>query len=126
MTMWPKDPSCNQVVRRLRKYFSLFGKSVKFKSDGGPQFIEKEMQKFLDEYDVEDSQSSPYNPKANGHAECNVQLINNLLFKTGNDLESEKDMNGLAQIRNTPRADSFSSKPGCFWKISKNIGVITC
>ena len=25
VTMWEKDPTCNQVVCELRKYFSLFG-----------------------------------------------------------------------------------------------------
>ena len=66
------------------------------------------MQKFLEEYGVEHGQSSPYNPRSNGHAERNVQLIKDLLIKTGNDLESEEYIDGLAQIRNTPRADGFS------------------
>ena len=66
------------------------------------------MQKPLEEYGIEHGQSSPYYPRSNGHAERNVQLIKDLLIKTGNDLESEEYIDGLAQIRNTPRADGFS------------------
>ena len=35
---WAKDPTTNQVIKKLKQYFSLFGKALKFKSDGGSQF----------------------------------------------------------------------------------------
>ena len=66
------------------------------------------MKKFLGGYGIEHGQSSPYNPKSNGHAEKNVQIVKHLLLKTENSLESEEFLDGLAQIRNTPRADGFS------------------
>ena len=41
VTMWEKDPTCNQVVNKLRKYFSLFGKPIRFTSDGVHSLLEK-------------------------------------------------------------------------------------
>ena len=41
VTMWEKDPTCNQVVNKLRKYFSLFGKPIRFKSLGGYNLLEE-------------------------------------------------------------------------------------
>ena len=45
--MWQKDPSAGQVIKQLQEYFSLFGKPLKFRSDGGCQFDNKEMRKFF-------------------------------------------------------------------------------
>ena len=83
---WAKDPSANQVIRKLKWYFSLFGKALKFKSDGGSQFTSKEMHDFLEEHCIQHGQSSPYNPKSNGHAERNVKIIKDLILKTSNDI----------------------------------------
>ena len=35
LSMWTKDPTTGQVIKQLQQYFSLFGKPLKFKSDGG-------------------------------------------------------------------------------------------
>ena len=32
---WAKDPTSGQVIKKLKQYFSTFGKPLKFKSDGG-------------------------------------------------------------------------------------------
>lgn len=74
VNVWLKDPTTSQVIKQLQKYFSLFRKPLKFKSDGGSQFDSKEMRTFLDEYCILHAQSSPYNPQANGHAKRNVGL----------------------------------------------------
>ena len=39
---WMKDPTSRQVIRKLMEYFSQFGKPLKFRSDGDPQFGSKE------------------------------------------------------------------------------------
>ena len=38
VAMWLKDPTSAQIIRQVQQYFSLFGKPLKFRSDGGSQF----------------------------------------------------------------------------------------
>ena len=108
VTMWYKNPNIGQVIKVMQQYFSLFGKPLEFKSDGGSQFDSMEMRKFLEEYGIDQGQSSPYNPQSNGHAERNVNILKDLLMKTDNDVNSEQFLDGISQIRNTPRADGIS------------------
>ena len=108
VAMWAKDPTALQVIRKLQTYFSLFGKPLKFKSDGGPQFDSRETCKFLDDYCIQPGQSSPDNPQSNGHAERNVGIIKQLILKTDGDINSKQFLDGIAQLRNTPRADGYS------------------
>ena len=108
VTMWYKDPNTSQVIKVLQQYFYLFGKPLKFRSDGGSQFDSMEMRKFLKEYGIDPCQSSPYNAQSNGHAERNVKNLKELLMKTDNDVNSEQFLDGISQIRNTPRADGIS------------------
>ena len=105
---WSRDPTTQQVKRVLMHYFSLFGKPLKFKSDGGSQFSSKEMQDFLRENGIQHGQSSPYNPQSNGHAERNVKIMKDLIVKTNHDIGSKEFLDGIIQIRNSPRADGLS------------------
>ena len=41
VNVWTNGPTTNQVVKQLQWHFSLFGKPLKFKSDGGAQFNSK-------------------------------------------------------------------------------------
>ena len=106
--MWNFDPTTKQVIKVLRQYFSMFGKPLKFKSDGVSQFASRKMAIFFEEYGIQYGQSSPYNPQSNGHAERNVKIVKDLLKKTENDVYSQKFLDGISQIRNTPREDGLS------------------
>ena len=108
INMWDKDPNTSQVIQVLKEYFSMFGKPLKFRSDGGSQFDSMEMRKFLEEKNIQHGQSSPYNPRSNGHAERNVKILKELLLKTNSEIHSEQFLDGISQIRNTPRADGIS------------------
>ena len=108
VNVWTKDPTTTQVVKQLQRYFSLFGKPLKFKSDGGAQFDSKEMREFSDEYCIQHGQSSPYYPESNGHAERNVGILKQLIIKTDNDITGKGFLDGISQLRNTPREDGFS------------------
>ena len=88
--MWNNDPNTKQVIMELQQIFSLFGKPLKFRSNGGSQFNNREIQKFLDDYGIQHGQSSPYNPQSNRNAERNVKIIKHLLLKTGNDVNSQQ------------------------------------
>ena len=74
-----------------------------FQSDGGAQFDSKEMRSFLEEYCILHAQSSPYNPQSNGHAERNVAILNQVIIKTDNDIDGKAFLDGISQLRNTPR-----------------------
>ena len=66
------------------------------------------MIQFLESNCIQHGQSSPYNPKSNGHAEQNVKILKDLILKTNNDISSKEFLDGITQIRNSPRADGLS------------------
>ena len=53
-------------------------------------------------------EKSPYNPQGNGHAERNMRIGKQLILKTNNDIHSKQFLDGIVQIRNTPRANGSS------------------
>ena len=105
---WMKVPTSAQVIKEMREYFSLFGKPLKFRSDGGGQFDSGKMRTFLKEFCVEHGKSAPHHPQGNGHAERNVKILKDLLKKTGNDIKSKHFLDGIAQIRHSSREDGLS------------------
>ena len=56
-------------------------------------------------YCIQHGQSSPYNPQSNGHAERNVVILKQLIIKTDNEINSKAFLDGISQLRNTPRED---------------------
>ncbi|XP_064106762.1 uncharacterized protein K02A2.6-like [Macrobrachium nipponense] len=113
---WPYVSSCNgspsaaQLVSLLRPIFSDTGMPVVLKTDGGPQFASSTLQHFLARLGMEHRVTSPYNPKANGHAEATVKIIKKLILTiTGNGkLDEDEFARGLLELRNTPRAGGRS------------------
>lgn len=105
---WAKDPTTNQVIMKLKQYFILSGKALNFESDRGSQFSSREMKEFLEAHCIQRGQLSPYNPQSNGHAEQNVKIEKDLILKTSNDKSLNEFLDGLTQIRNSPRADGLS------------------
>ena len=96
------------INKKSHKFFRSARKPLKFRSDGGAQFDSKEMKNFLEDSCIQHGQSSPYNPQSNGHAKRNVAIVKHLIIKTGNDIHSPAYLDGITQIRNTPRADGVS------------------
>ena len=47
-------------------------------------------------------------PQSNGHAERNVKIMKDLIVKTNHDIGSKEFLDGIIQIRNSPRADGLS------------------
>ena len=73
---------------KLKQYFSLFGKPLKFKSDEGSQSSSRETKNVLEKHYIQHGQPSPYNPQNNGHADWNVKIVKDLILKTSNDVRS--------------------------------------
>ena len=79
------------------------------------------MKAFFDEFSVDHGQSAPHHPQSNGHAERNVKIVKDLLKKTGNDINSKKFLDGIAQIRNSPREDGLSPSQVVFGRAMRTI-----
>ena len=80
----------------------------------------------LQDYGIQHGQSSPYNPQSNGHAERNVKITKELLIKTETDVHSKQFLDGIAQIRNRPRADCISPCQMMFgWSILTLLPTLT-
>lgn len=62
VTEWTSDPTANQVIKIMRKYFVLRGVPVSIRTDGGPQFKAKVFQDFLARWGVIWNPSTPYYP----------------------------------------------------------------
>ncbi|XP_068228046.1 uncharacterized protein [Palaemon carinicauda] len=102
--------SAANLIRSLRAIFSDTGVPVLLKTDGGPQFAASALRRFLSRWGVEHRITSPYNPKANGHAEASVKIIKKLIMTTtkNGNLDADEFARGMLELRNTPRADGRS------------------
>ena len=56
LNMWNRYPTTKQVMNVMQQYFSIFGKPIKFRSDGGFQFDSQDMRAFLGGYCVQHGQ----------------------------------------------------------------------
>ena len=97
------------LLRALRQLFMTFGVPVEISSDGGPEFIARETQAFLQQWGIHHRVSSAYLPSSNGRAELAVKSTKRLLMDnisaTG-DLNNDQIVRALLTQRNTP-------DPGC-------------
>lgn len=113
---WPYITSCStpasaaQLVCHLRSIFTDTGVPVTLRTDGGPQFTSAAFRRFLARWGVDHRVTSPYNPRANGHAEAAVKVVKKLINTTTKDgrLNEDDFARGLLELRNTPRADGRS------------------
>jgi len=106
---WGHDPSSKEVIRACRAMFGATGVPRKLRSDNGPQFASAAFKTFLGRWGVEWAPSTPHYPVSNGHAELNVKVLKSLLKKMPNpDIDSDEFIEGLLELRNTPRADGLS------------------
>ncbi|XP_064117676.1 uncharacterized protein LOC135223101 [Macrobrachium nipponense] len=103
---WPCVSSCQGIasaahlVRPLKAIFSDTGVPVLLKTDGGPQFASSALRRFISRWEVEHRITSPYNPKANGHAEASVKIIKKLIMTTAKNgnLDADEFAHGMSFI----------------------------
>jgi transposase InsO family protein len=67
------------IIRTLKAVFARHGIPETLRSDNGPQFISREFQEFVKEYQFIHTTSSPHYPPSNGQAERMVKTVKNLL-----------------------------------------------
>ena len=96
------------LIACLRKFFATFGVPEELSSDGGPEFTASETKTFLTTWGVRHRISSAYHPQSNGRAEVAVKSVKRLLranTSASGSLNTDKVVQGLLQLRNTPDAD---------------------
>ncbi len=95
-------PTSEKIIARLVNYFSQVGCPLRLLSDGGRQFVSKEMEDFLKRWGINHRVSSPHYHQSNGLAEAGVKSVKALLKKCGGDINA-KFSEGYLELRNTPR-----------------------
>ena len=98
-----------ELIRTLKQYFSTFGIANQITSDGGPQYVSRQLEEFLKTWGVEHRMSSSYFPHANQRAEQGVKSAKRMLREnTGADGRLDKDtfLRALMMHRNTPDKDT--------------------
>lgn len=95
----------------LEKTFSTFGIPKRLKSDNGPPFNGKEINKFLDQYNIKHTKTTPYWPEANGMAERFIRTLKKSLkcaHLENNQFESQLQQ-FLLSYRSTPHSTTNKS-----------------
>ena len=110
ITEFRHDPSSQQVISALRKYFVDTGVPVRIRTDGGPQFSASKFRQFLKRWGVNQALSTPHYPQSNGHAEAAVKAMKRLVAKSteAGNIDSDEFCEGLLEWLNTPKAHGLS------------------
>ena len=110
ITEFRHDPSSQQVISALRKYFVDTGVPVRIRTDGGPQFSASKFRQFLKRWGVNQALSIPHYPQSNGHAEAAVKAMKRLVAKSteAGNIDSDEFCEGLLEWLNTPKAHGLS------------------
>ena len=106
----PRSANAHHLTCELKNFFVATGIPRVLMSDGGPQFASSTLRRFLAQRVVEHKITSPYNARANGHAEAAVKVIKKLIRTTTSlaSLDDDTFAYGLLELRNTPREDGRS------------------
>ena len=97
-----QDPSAQQVISTIRRYFIDAGVPVHICTDGGPQFASNKFRQFLLRWGVNHALSTPHYPQSNGHAESAVKAMKSLVAKSAEsgDIDSDEFCEGLLEWLN--------------------------
>ena len=97
------------LVKMLRQHFVTFGVAVELASDGGPQMMASEVEKFLNKWGVKHRVSSSYFPHSNNRAETAVKTCKRLLMEnmdSQGDLDTDTFGRAMLEYRNTPNPET--------------------
>ena len=96
------------LISCLREWFRLFGVPEQLSSDGGTEFTADSTRGFLKTWGVTHRISAAYNPQSNGRAEVAVKTVKRLMrsnIDTSGNLNTDKFLQAMLQLRNTPDQD---------------------
>ena len=96
------NETTRHLINQLDDIFSTMGFKPKIlRSDKGPQFSNREWEKWCKINDIIHQHSSPFFPSSNGHAESQVKKAKRTLIAAGG-VFNEKYLNALSILRQTP------------------------
>ena len=108
VSYFPREASSSDLIKTLKEYFTTFGISEHFASDGGPQFQSSQFKEFLKSWGIEHRTSSAYFPKSNLRAESAVKSAKRVVLDNSN-LDGSPDLDRISraimQHRNTPDSE---------------------
>lgn len=96
-----------EVIKHLKTCFATHGIPARLESDNGPQFSAAEFKKFVMEWSIKHTPSSPNHPQGNGLVERYVQIAKMMIKKCMKDKSCL--YLALLNYRNTPTSSSLAS-----------------
>ncbi|KAL0148840.1 hypothetical protein M9458_055849 [Cirrhinus mrigala] len=96
----PIPASSHAVAQKMQCYTPLFGRPDEIMTDNGPQYTGQPFKKFMADWGIKHTTSSPHYPKSNGFIERHVRQIKSIIKKT---IQHKGDVQvALLQVRATP------------------------
>ena len=80
-----EDLSSKTVISHTKSILARHGIPTQIISDNGPQYTSEEYQRFVRDWGISHTTTSPHYPQANGMAEKLVQIVKRLLNKAKQD-----------------------------------------
>ena len=80
-----EDLSSKSVINHTKSILARHGIPTQIMSDNGPQYTSEEYRRFVKDWGISHTTTSPHYPQANGMAEKFVQLVKRLLNKAKQD-----------------------------------------
>ena len=103
------NTSSAEVAKEFRYLCGILGRPSIIISDNGPQYTGASFKRFISEWDINHTTSSPHYPQSNGLAERTVGTVKHIIIKC---IESKTDIDiALLHLRATP-IDCKTSSPG--------------
>lgn len=118
-----KSLTSSHIIMQLKSIFSRQGIPDVVMSDNGPEFSSYEFKDFSREWCFEHITSSPHYAQSNGQVERSVQIVKNMLKKTG--VEKVDFRLALLEYLNTPVSNSIAS-PSELLNNRKLRGIVPC
>ena len=96
------NTTASNTIQIFCRYFRELGVPLRLRTDGEPQFTNREFQKFMKRWGVHHGVSSPHYPQSNGHAEAAVKSVKHLILKTApsGNIDCEEFDRGLLELWN--------------------------
>ena len=102
-----RPPNAEMTIEAMLHVFTMVGCPQRLYTDGGLQFTSDKTQQFLRRWYVDMRLSTAGYAQSNGLAESAVKAVKHLLGKCGGKI-TETFLEGLLELRNTPRAGGKS------------------
>ena len=94
------------VIKAIKKMFSIHGIPKEVFSDNGPQYVSKNFKYFSKTWDFIHDSSSPEFPQSNGLVEREIQTVKRILLKS--EESNEDPYFGLLNLNATPLKNGMS------------------